>query len=196
MFPAQIETDRLRLEQLTLDHLFDVYNHANEDAEAIDEITRYVTWSPHRSLKETHDMIVQQEKQWEDGNGATFVVRPKDDEENAGAFGGMTGIGIDWDCRTGELGLWLRKPLWGRGYSGERAGVLFELAFERLDLDLVSASHAPANEQSERAIKKYIENYGGQRDGHLRKTIAFQDDSVHDEIRYSVTQEEYRAASD
>ena len=196
MFPEQIETDRLVLERLTMDNLFEVYEHANYEAEAINEITRYVTWSPHRSLKETRDMISQQEELWDDGDGATFAVRPKESEENAGEFGGMTGVGIDWNCRTAELGLWLRKPLWGRNYSSERAAALFKLAFERLDLDLVSASHAPDNELSERAITKYIEAHGGQREGYLRKTIAFQDDSVHDEVRYSVTQDEYQTAND
>jgi ribosomal-protein-alanine N-acetyltransferase len=196
MFPERIETDRLVLEQLTSDNLFEIYEHANYKAEAIDEITRYVTWSPHRSLKETHDMIAQQEENWDEGEGATFVVRPRDGEENAGEFGGMTGIGIDWECRTAELGLWLRKSLWGRGYSAERAAALMTLAFERLDLDLVAVSHDPDNEQSERAIRKYIEAHGGQREGHLRKTIAFQDESVHDEIRYSITQEEYQMATD
>jgi hypothetical protein len=70
------------------------------------------------------------------------------------------------------------------------------LAFEWLDLDLVAVSHDPDNEQSERAIRKDIEVHGGQREGHLRKTIAFQDESVHDEIRYSMTQEEYQMATD
>ena len=196
MFPERIETDRLMLEQLTMDDLFEVYKHANYEAEAIDEITRYVTWSPHRSLKETREMIAQQEESWDDGDGATFAIRPKETEENAGEFGGMTGIHIDWDCCTAGFGLWLRKPLWGRGYSAERAAALFDLAFERLDLDLVAVSHDPANEKSEHAIKKYVESHGGQREGHLRKTIPFQDDSVHDEVRYSITQDEYRVATD
>lgn len=196
MFPERIETERLILERVTMDDFFEVYEHANYEAEAIDEITRYVTWSPHRSLKETHDMIAQLEENWESGDGATFAIRPKDSEENAGEFGGMTGIHIDWDCRTGGFGLWLRKPLWGRGYSGERAAALFDLAFERLDLDLIAVSHDPDNEQSGRAIEKYIETHNGQREGHLRKTIAFQDGSVHDEVRYSVTQDEYRMATE
>ena len=47
MFPEWIETDQLVLEQLTMDDLFEVYEHANYEADAIDEITRYVPWSPH-----------------------------------------------------------------------------------------------------------------------------------------------------
>jgi len=40
-----------------------------------------------------------------------------------------------------------------------------ELAFERLNLGVVTASHADDNERSRRAIEKYIDEYGGQHDG-------------------------------
>lgn len=195
MFPERIETDRLLLEQLTMDHLFDLYEHVRTGAPNIDEITEYVTWSPHASLKETHEFIEGCENNWENGEGASYVIRPREEEPLTSEIGGMTGLNIDWDRRTGTFGLWLRKPLWGRGYSGERAAALMDLAFPRLDLNLVAVSHHPENEQSGRAVRKYVEGHGGRREGHLRNTIVFQDDTVHDEVRYSVTQEEYREAT-
>lgn len=193
MFPETIESDRLRLERLTLEHLFEFYEHAAVGSPGIEEITRYVTWSPHRSLKETRTFIEEQEQQWTEGEGATYTIRPRETEDNADEFGGCTGLSIDWSRRTGTLGLWLRKPLWGRGYSGERAALLMGLAFERLDLDLVAVSHHPNNERSERAIRKYIEAHGGRREGRLRNHLVYQDGTVVDEVRYSVTQEEYDA---
>jgi ribosomal-protein-alanine N-acetyltransferase len=193
MFPDEIETDRLRLERLTIDDLFDFYEYSKVDAPDIDEITRHVTWSPHQSLNETREFIEIVEKNWDDRNEAAYVIRPRDEEENADELGGVTGLDIDWDRRTGTLGLWLRKPLWGRGYSGERAAALMALAFERLDLDLVSVSHHPDNEQSERAVQKYIEAHGGRREGLLRNYLVYQDGTVVDEVRYSVSQEEYYA---
>ena len=196
MFPDEIETDRLRLERLTMDDLFDIYEHSKVGAPDIDEITQHVTWSPQQSLNEAREFIKSQEKNWDEGTGATYVIRPQKGEDNANELGGLTGLSIDWDRRTGTFGLWLRKPLWGRGYSGERASALMALAFERLDLDLVAVSHHPDNEASERAIQKYIEAHGGRREGLLRNHIVFQDDSVHDEVRYSVSQDEYYANSE
>jgi ribosomal-protein-alanine N-acetyltransferase len=196
MFTETIETDRLRLERLTMDDLFDLYEHIKNDAPDIEEITRYVTWSPHQSLNETREFIEGAENNWKEGDGATYVIRPRDGEDNADELGGVTGLSIDWDRRTGTFGLWLRKPLWGNGYSGERAAALMSLAFERLDLDLVAVSHDPDNEASERAIQKYIEAHGGHREGILRNHIVFQDGSVHDDVRYSVTQDEYDANRD
>lgn len=193
MFPETIETDRLVLERLTMEHLFECYEHASENAPHIEEITRYVNWSPHRSLKETRTFIESQQNNWEEGEGATYVVYPRETEANAGEFGGTTGLGIDWSRRMGSLGLWLRKPLWGRGYSGERAAALMDLAFDRLDLDLVAISHHPDNDQSERAIRKYVETHGGRREGELRNHLVYQDGTVVDVVRYSITQSEYEA---
>lgn len=192
MFPATIETDRLVLDRLTMEHLFECYEHTSVDAPHIEEITRHLNWSPHRSLKETRTFIESQQDAWEEGEGATYVVYPRETEENAGEFGGTTGLGIDWSRRMGTFGLWLRKPLWGRGYSGERASALMELAFDRLDLDLVTINHHPDNDASERAIQKYVEAYGGRREGELRNHLVYQDGTVVDVVRYSITQSEYQ----
>lgn len=195
MFPERIETDRLVLEQLTMDDLFELYEHKKVSAPDINEITRYVTWSPDHSLNETREFIERQTEQWNDGKEATYLIRPGKTEDGAGTFAGLTSLSIDWDRRTGTFGTWLRRDFWGRGYSGERAGALLNLAFSRLDLEVVSVGHHPDNKQSERAIQKYVEAHGGQREGHLRNNIAFNDGSVHDEIRYSITQEKYHEAT-
>lgn len=192
MFPETIGTDRLVLERLTMDHLFECYEHASVNAPHIEEITRHLNWSPHRSLKETRTFIEDQQDNWEAGEGATYVVYPRESEANAGEFGGTTGLGIDWSRQVGTLGLWLRKPLWGRGYSGERATALMELAFDRLDLDLVTVDHHPDNDQSERAIRKYVDSHGGRREGRLRNHLAYQDGTVVDVVRYSISQEEFQ----
>ena len=75
MFPECIETDRLVLERLSIDHLFELYEHKKTTAPGIEEITRYVTWSPDRSLNETREFIEQQNEQWNDGKGATYLIR-------------------------------------------------------------------------------------------------------------------------
>jgi RimJ/RimL family protein N-acetyltransferase len=87
--------------------------------------------------------------------------------------------------------MWLRKPFWGRGYSGERAAALMELAFERLDLELVAVTHLVGNEKSRRAIEKYVEAHDGRHEGRLRNRDATGEDP-RDLHRYTVSAEEYR----
>ncbi len=199
MFPERIETDRLLLERLCHENidLFEFYRICSDadGPEDMAEVTRYMPWSPHKTVNESKEFIEDCEEKWDDGEGATYFIRPREGEDGAGEFAGNAGLGIDWDRRTGELGTWLRKKFWGRGYSGERAAALMELAFERLDLEVVVVTHHVDNEQSRRAIEKYIEAHGGRCEGLLRNWLSHGDD-VADEYRYTVTQAEYRTATE
>ncbi len=194
MFPERIETERLVLEALTHENvdMFELYRHVSRDAPNIDEITKYLSWTPHATPKETKDFIDAMEKNRAEGSGAEFVIRPRDEPDE---IAGATGVYADWERRTGTLGLWLRKSYWGRGYSGERAAALMELAFDTLDLELVAVEHIDGNEQSKRAIEKYIDAHGGQHDGLLRNWQPG-DDEVYDLHRYTVTQEQWQASRD
>ncbi|RJT06085.1 GNAT family N-acetyltransferase [Halococcus sp. IIIV-5B] len=199
MFPERIETDRLILERLcheTLD-VFEFYDICSDadGPEAMDEVTRYMPWEPHQTLLESKEYIDGVEERWADGEAAGYVVRPRGGEAGAGEYAGNAALRIDWDRRTGRLGTWLRKRFWGRGYSGERAGALLELAFERLDLELVSVTHHADNDQSRRAIEKYVEAYGGRCEGLLRNWLPH-GDAVSDVYRYTISQAEYRDATE
>lgn len=195
MFPERIETKRLRLERLTRELVdpLDCYE-LYADSDTIEEETRYLSWNPHDTPKETWDVISEFEDGWENREDAVYAVFPRKGENGAGEFAGTTGLHLDWERRAAGLGIWLRKPFWGRGYAGERAGALLELAFNRLDLEVVTVSHLPDNENSKRAIEKYIERFGGRYEGRLRNYLTDADGTVYDVCRYSVSREEWHEA--
>jgi len=195
MFPERIETDRLVLEALTHENvdLFELYGHCSTDAPHVDEVTEHLTWDPHQTPKETKDFVDAREQARADAEGSEYVVRPKDGEDGAGEIAGMTGIDVDWDRRTATFGTWLRKRFWGRGYSGERAAALMDLAFDGLDLEVVVVDHFAGNEKSRRAIEKYVDRFGGDHDGLLRNWYPAGDE-VRDVHRYSITREQWRAS--
>lgn len=192
LFPERFDTDRLTFERLTRERidLFEFYRICSSDPR-IEEVTQYMPWEPHHSVKETAKFVTDVEQQWADDKAATYVIRPQEGEADAGDIAGLTTLSCDWDRRTGSLGLWLRKRFWGRGYSGERAAAVMEIAFERLELEIVAVTHHVDNEKSQRAIEKYVEAYGGKRDGLLRNWIPY-DDEVADEYRYTITRKEYQ----
>ena len=196
MFPERILTDRLRFDRhdAAVDAL-DLYERAGDGrSDTIDEECEFLSWRPHRHPKESHDTLGTFREQWEERETATYAVFPREGEDGAGAFAGNTGLGVDWDRRTGTLGIWLRKPFWGRGYSGERALALAELAFRRLDLDLLAVEAMPENGKSVRAIEKYVDRIGGRREGRLRNQVVPADGEPQDLFRFSVSQDEWRDA--
>ncbi|HKL28168.1 MAG TPA: GNAT family protein [Natrialbaceae archaeon] len=193
LFPETIETDRLRLRKLdreTVDTL-DLYEITGR-SETIDEETRYLTMEPHDTPKDARDMIAGAAEQWADAESAIYAIRAQEGEDGAGQLAGTTNLAILWDRREARPGIMLRKPFWGRGYSGERAMALMKLAFDRLDLEIFSPAHFDGNENSRRAIEKYVDRVGGRYEGVLRNWVP-DGDEVHDLHRYSVSQEEWQA---
>lgn len=194
LFPERFETDRLRFEVLrpeTTD-IFELYEICSSDEE-IEEVTRFLTWDPHETPKETLEFVERMAEAYENGEGGSYHIRPKEGEDRAGEIAGNCGFDVDWDRRTMRLGIWLRKRFWGRGYSGERATAFFALAFDRLDLELVEVDAHTANDRSNHAISKYVEAHGGSRDG-LFRNWRVHDGAPVDLYRYSVSKTEWESA--
>lgn len=195
MFPETLESERLTFEQLSRDtidvtDLYDVFGTPND---ASDEVFRYVDFGPHRTLKDTYDFVARAEEQWDEGEGAKYVVRPKKTEEGDGDIAGFAGLYPDWERRFASMGIVLDKRFWGAGYAGERAELFVGVAFDTLDLEMVAVKYIDGNEQSKRAIEKYVEKLGGQYDGLLRNWVAV-DEEVFDCHRYTIRREQFEAA--
>ncbi|WP_232702519.1 GNAT family N-acetyltransferase [Halobacterium wangiae] len=196
MFPDSITTDRLRLQRCCRDNVSvrELYAAASRRNDHIEEVTEHLSWNPHDSMKVSRDTLALFEEGWDDGEVATYAIRPREGEDGAGELAGTCGLTCQWDQDCATLGLWLRKRFWGRGYSGERADALLELAFDDLDLGVVAVTHHAGNENSERAIRKYVDANGGRREALLRHHGESPEGPV-DEVRYTVSQAEWRAAN-
>lgn len=190
LFPEVVETDRLVLHRLSprnvdLRAFYEVCAHDD----AIDDVTEHLAWDPHPHPQSTREFVAAMDEAWAEGEAATYLLHPK----AADTFAGGCGLTLDWDRRSCELGLWLRRRFWGRGYSGERAAALLALAFDHLDLELVTVTHETGNENSRRAVEKYVDHFGGHEEALVRNAVAT-DDGPRDVRRYSIAREEYRAA--
>ncbi|WP_312909375.1 GNAT family N-acetyltransferase [Natronosalvus caseinilyticus] len=194
MFPERLETDRLVLERLCHENAdtFELYDRFSA-GEADAEVFEYVPQEPYRTPKDALEQIDDAEERWNDCEAAEYIVRPKEGEEGAGQLAGTARLYCEWKRETGQLGLILAKPFWGRGYSRERAAALMELAFDHLDLALVTAGYNDGNEKSRRAIEAYVNAHGGQYDGVLRNWVPMSD-GVDDLHRYTVLREQYEQA--
>lgn len=195
LFPTELASDRLRYERLHPDDAdpWELYQYVHEDAPNIDEITAHVTWDPYKTPKEAFEWVDRCGQQFDDGDGATYVIRPTHGDRE-GAFAGLTGVHPDWEKQRALFGIWLRKPFWGEGYSRERAGRMLELVFDRLDLEVVTVAHAPDNEKSRRAIEAYVDEYGGRKEGVLRNDILI-DGEPRDSVQYSISKAEWVEAT-
>ncbi|SEW27805.1 GNAT family N-acetyltransferase [Halobacterium jilantaiense] len=205
-FPEVLTTQRLRLERCCRENVpvLELYRAASDRNPHIDAVTEHLTWEPHESVQASRETLAHFEQTWADGDIATYAVRPKASEPTPdsltgsldgerGVLAGTCALTCDWAADCATLGVWLRKEYWGRGYSGERADALLELAFDRLDFGVVAVCHDAGNEQSRRAIESYVERHGGRREGLLRNVAAGSEGGV-DQVRYTISQSEWRTA--
>lgn len=194
LFPDRIETNRLVLTPVHEADPIEYYEICAHD-DGIEEVTEYMPWTPHDTPKESQEFLESRREAWEEEHSADYVIQPKESEPGGGQIAGTGALGIDWDRRIGTLGAWLRKPYWGRGYSGERAAALMAVGFDHLALDLIEVTHQAGNEKSRRAIEKYIDAHGGRHEGLLRsyEPADLTTGGAVDARRYTVTAEEFEA---
>jgi ribosomal-protein-alanine N-acetyltransferase len=197
LFPRELRTERLRLRAATPETVdpLELYEHCNADSPGIDDLTRYLTWEPHETPKESHDFLADCAEQFGAGEAANYAVAPREGEDGAGEFAGMTALRPDWERDLAHIGLWLRPAYQGRGYAGERAHALARVAFDRLDCDTLAVTVNVENEPSLRAIRKYIDAMGGREEGELRAFMRYEGGEVVDVVRFSVTHSEWAAAT-
>lgn len=191
LFPDEIRTERLRLvkESVADAALGERYASMSTDAVDDDEL-RYVPVEPFEHLEDAREYVAQREGRMQSGDAGTYVVRPREGEDGAGLPAGEAELFAIWDEDTAFMTFGLRKRFWGRGYSGERAAAFLRLAFERLDVGLVTVTHLVGNENSRRAIGKYVDRFDGRRVGRFRNQHVI-DDEPRDVVRYEITQRDY-----
>ncbi len=64
-----------------------------------------------------------------------------------------------------EIGYWLGKPYWGKGYCTEAANAIVKYGFEVLGLNRIYATHMTRNPRSGRVMDKI----GMKHEGHMRQ---------------------------
>lgn len=197
MFPEQIETARLTLEALRTDTV-DVptlHQHVSEDREAIHDEWEYLPWEPKATMRETREWVVEAERQWENRERATYLIRAKAPVDGAevGEIVGATYLDCFWERRTGEMVMWTRRPFWGRGMLTEYGVEIHDLGFCDLELELMIADAIRGNDRAKSMFEHFIEAFDGQYDGVVRNKVPM-DGEVKDVHRFSITRQQYREA--
>ena len=87
---------------------------------------------------------------YENGSLATFAIVLRDGPKLIGAIG----LTLDRDVNKGELGYWIGKPYWNRGYATEAAVAAIAFGFDDLRLNRIRATHLTRNPSSGRVMEK------------------------------------------
>jgi RimJ/RimL family protein N-acetyltransferase len=93
---------------------------------------------------------------------------------------------IDWEHSRTEMGCWLGKQYWGRGYATEATARMVRFGFEELGLEGIHAHCLASNAASARVLEKA----GLALEGTIRHA-ARKADEFHDVLLYGIIREDY-----
>lgn len=194
VFDEEITTARLTLERCTesnvdLRRLYEVFD--SERAGVEDEL-EYLPWDPHETLYDTKQWVDEQDRRWDECEGATYVMRARECMDvEAGTLVGITTFETYWERKAGEQMIFLRRPFYGQGLFAESCYEFMDWAFEDAGLEMTIADAVEGNERARNLFQRGVEAFGGQYDGVLRNRLPT-DDGVKNVHRYTVTREQYR----
>jgi [ribosomal protein S5]-alanine N-acetyltransferase len=83
-------------------------------------------------------------------------------DRQTGALMGSIGF-VDFNCESdcAEIGYWIAKPCWGKGYGTEAAQAVVKYGFEEMGLNRIYAKHFKQNPASGRIMQKIGMQYEG-----------------------------------
>lgn len=108
-------------------------------------------------------------------NGDELVVAI----EEGGQLIGTMGLYLNRRDDSAELGYWIGKPYWGRGYATEAAIALLRFGFETLGLHRIQAQLMSRNPASGKVLEKIGMHHEGLLRGALKKWGVYEDVHVY-----------------
>ncbi len=144
--PPTLQSKRLLFVKIEPQYAQDMFEYSCDD-----DVTRYLTWSSHSSLKETERYIKLLQKKYASGvfNDWGLVYK-----EN-GKFIGTCGFtSFDYEANTAEIGYVLSKSYWGMGLASEAALTVMKFGIESFGLLGFCAKCMQGNDASLRVMQK------------------------------------------
>ena len=128
--------------------------------------------------------IATHQEDFERSVSVNFAITLKGTAELIGSIG----LILNRDHENAELGYWIGKPYWNRGYSTEAARAVLRYAFATLRLNRVFAHHFSHNTASGRVMQKLGMRHEGRRRQHVKKWGQFIDSEL-----YGILQSEFQS---
>jgi [ribosomal protein S5]-alanine N-acetyltransferase len=153
--PQALETERLSLRQPATEDAVLIFEQYAQDP----EVTKYISWQPHKSVRETDEFIDRCISVWANNSAFPYVLICKEDAQLIGM------IEIRINQYKADLGYVLAKSEWGKGYMTEAMQALTDWALGQDEIYRVWAICDVENPASARVMEKV----GMQREGVLKR---------------------------
>jgi len=104
-------------------------------------------------------------------------------EVNGVYVGGIGAQEINWDNQNTEIGYWIGKPYWGKGYATEAVKQVAQILFNKYKFVRISAKAFADNMASQRVLEKAGFKYEGTLRKNAKRKNKFVDDKLYAIVR-------------
>lgn len=142
-----LETERLILRKLTVNDAKEAFNNWCND----DEVSKYMTWSTHKTEEDTKGWLKETEKVYIDNVNYEWGIVLKETNELIGSIGAY--IKEEFDNRY-EIGYAISKKYWRNGYTTESVKRVMEYLINEEGIKRFIGRHAKLNGASGSVMQK------------------------------------------
>lgn len=141
-----IVTERLTLRKMRASDAADMFEYAS-----LEEVTKYLLWSPHESLDYTKSFLKFLVKKYKKGEYLDYGIELREEKKLIGTCGFVS---VDTDNKKAEIGYVLNPAYQGNGYAVEAVKAVIDYAFCVLSLNRVEARVMQGNAPSINLLEK------------------------------------------
>lgn len=165
-FPT-LQTERLILRAFQMDDAPAVEKYVADKAIAATTLN-----IPHPYTRENaEEWVGTHQEAFENGQAVHFAITLGDNGRLIGAIG----LEITAAHERAEIGYWIGKPHWGKGYCTEAMIAVLQHGLDFLGLERIFATHFLKNPASGRVMLKAGMKYEGRLRHHIKKWGEFED---------------------
>ena len=165
---TELTTDRLFLRKFDFNDVTKIVEFAGEF-----EIADTTLRIPHPYHKKDAREWIEQQYTWLNQNlSVTWAITLKDSGDLIGAIGLMN---FSEPFEHAEMGYWIGKPFWNKGFATEAAQVILKYGFDILELNRIHAHHFSRNASSGKVLLKFGMKHEGTLRQHIKKWDKFED---------------------
>lgn len=145
---VRIETERLVLRPFRTEDAQAMYENWASDS----QVTKFLTWPPHRDVEETRQILADWTAQYEKPDYYNWAIAWKEDEGQV--IGNISVVVLDADVESASIGYCLGRKWWHMGVMPEAFSEIIRFLFEETGLNRIEARHDTENPASGRVMEK------------------------------------------
>ncbi len=168
-----LETERLLLRAYARDDEAEIARLLNDT-----EMARFLMVIPHPFVEfDARQLVKAAWRRLTGGRGFDLLITVKDGGDRPV---GSIGVGLHDEGARGELGFWIGRDYWGRGYASEAARRMIDFATETLGVAHITGTVAADNDASLAVLARlgFVEPGRGEKrvpsTGEMREVIFFE----------------------